>query len=85
MNAKTTKARRTTSSSRRAGNELKREYRFDYRKSKSNRFAGRLHRDAVVIVLDSDVAAVFSDGKRVNSLLRATIAAVEKRSSRRAG
>ena len=85
MNAKTTKAKGAPSRSRRASNGLRREYRFDYWKSRSNRFASRLRRDAVVVVLDSDVAAVFRDGKRVNSLLRATIAAVEKRSSRRAG
>jgi hypothetical protein len=85
MNAKTTKAKAIARRTRRSGNGLRREYRFDYKKSKSNRFAGRLNRDVVVVVLDSDVAAVFRDGERVNSLLRATIAALEKRTSRRAG
>jgi hypothetical protein len=64
--------------------EVADEYRFDYRKSKSNRFAGALARDAVVIVLDPDVARVFRDSRRVNALLRATIAAVEKPRPRRA-
>ena len=85
MSARITKGKSAASRNRHAGNGLKREYRFDYRKSKPNRFAKRLSRDAVVVVLDSDVSAVFRDAKRVNSLLRATIAAVTRRSSRRAG
>ncbi|HEX6852690.1 MAG TPA: hypothetical protein VF139_14940, partial [Candidatus Polarisedimenticolaceae bacterium] len=59
--------------------------RLDYSKAKPNRFAGRVSRDAVVIILDPDVAKVFRDSKRVNDLLRATIAAVEKPRRRRAG
>ena len=85
MNAKATK-RPGVSKSRASTEEgLAREYRFDYNKSRANRFARRVPRDAVVVVLDSDVAEVFRDPKRVNALLRATIAAVEKRRSRRAG
>jgi uncharacterized protein (DUF4415 family) len=64
---------------------LKSEYAFDYAKSRPNRFAARFPKDAVVVVLDSDVAKVFRDSKRVNSLLRATIAAVKKPKSKRAG
>ena len=85
MNAKTTKRARASSGRRQATGELAREYRFDYGKSKPNRFARRVDRDAVVVVLDADVAKVFRDPQRVNSLLRATIAAVERRRSRRAG
>jgi hypothetical protein len=61
------------------------EYRFDYTKSRPNRFARRIAKNAVVVVLDPDVAAVFRDPKGVNSLLRATIAALKKQGSRRAG
>lgn len=64
---------------------LAREYRFDYSKSRPNRFARQMAKNAVVVVLDPDVAAVFRDPKRVNSLLRATIAALKKPGSRRAG
>lgn len=79
--------RKTGSSSRKRKPEegLAREYRFDYAKSKANRFAKRVRRDAVVVILDSDVAAVFRDPKQVNALLRATIAAVQKRRRGRAG
>jgi len=37
------------------------------------------------VVLDPDVAEVFRDPKQVNSLLRATIAAVAKPTKRRSG
>lgn len=59
------------------------EYRFDYSKARPNRFAREFDADAVVIVLDRDVAKVFRDPARVNALLRATIAAVDTRRSRR--
>ncbi len=85
MNAKTMKRARGPRNHRRAQGELAREYRFDYGRSRPNRFARQIAKDAVVVVLDSDVAAVFRDPKRVNSLLRATIAAVERPRSRRAG
>src|SRR5262245_59009267 len=65
--------------------DLAREYRFDYTKSRSNRFARQIAKNAVVVVLDPDVAAVFRDPRRANSLLRATIAALKKPGSRRAG
>ena len=71
-----------TSAARRG---LSREYRFDYGKSRANRFARRVPRDAVVIVLDSDVAKVIRDPKRINAILRATITAGPKRRRRRTG
>jgi hypothetical protein len=65
--------------------ELAQEYRFDYEESRPNRFAGEIASDAVVVVLDSDVAEVFRDSKQVNGLLRATIAAVNKPRRRKVG
>ena len=76
------KARRT----RRAGgleDDLAPEYRFDRSKAKPNRFANALGRDTVVVLLDPDVARVFRDSRRVNALLRATIAAVGTSRSRK--
>jgi len=79
--AKTMKqAARTTD--RNSRGDMSREYRFDYSKSRSNRFAKHVAKQAVVVVLDPDVAKVFRDPRRVNALLRATIAAVDKRRSR---
>jgi len=74
-----------SSGHRKHEDELAREYRFDYSKSRPNRFARRVSRDAVVVVLDPDVAQIFTDPRRVNALLRATISAVKPGRSRRAG
>jgi hypothetical protein len=52
--------------------ELKAEYRFDYRKAKPNRFADRPKENCVVI-LDPDIAEVFTTPESVNNVLRALI------------
>ena len=77
--------RSTSPGKRRSRSTLAPEYRFDYSKSRPNRFASRIPKDAVVVILDSDVAKVFRDPKGVNRLLRATIAALKKSSSKKAG
>lgn len=50
------------------------EYRFDYSRAKPNRFAARMRRPVVAVVLDSDVAAVFTSSTKVNAHLRSAIA-----------
>ena len=50
------------------------EYRFDYSKAKPNRFAARIKKGSRPVVLDPDVAAVFSTPESVNAVLRALIA-----------
>lgn len=52
------------------------EYRFDYSKSKPNRFAKRMKADSVAVVLDPDVAKVFNSSESVNALLRSVISAM---------
>lgn len=49
-------------------------YEFDYNKAKPNRFAERFDDEAVVVVLDPDVTAVFQTPEDVNRVLRALIA-----------
>lgn len=56
--------------------ELRAEYRFDYSKAKPNRFADQVADDTVVVVLDADVAEVFTTPEAVNKALRALIAAM---------
>jgi uncharacterized protein (DUF4415 family) len=56
--------------------DLRREYRFDYRKAKPNRFAGRAAKAPLVIMLDSDVSEVFRTPDSVNTVLRALIKAM---------
>ena len=57
--------------------EMRREYRFDYRKSRPNRFAPLMKNKTVTVVLDSDVAS--QSPESVNSLLRSVITALPNR------
>lgn len=58
--------------------EMQDEYQFDYSKAKPNRFASRIGRDQLMIVLDPDVAAVFKTTESVNQVLRAIITSMPK-------
>lgn len=60
----------------REANQMRPEYRFDYRKARPNRFAGRIQAGAVAVVLDPDVASVFGSSETVNALLRSVISAM---------
>ncbi len=62
--------------------ELLSEYRFDYKKAKPNRFANRSGKQQMtVVVLDEDVARIFSTPEAVNKVLRALIEAMPQASS----
>jgi hypothetical protein len=56
--------------------DLLAEYRFDYRKAKPNRFAGASARKGLAVILDEDVAEVFTTPESVNKALRALIEVV---------
>jgi len=62
---------------------LRSEYRFDYSKSESNRFASKMLEGTVAIVLDPDVAAVFNSSQSVNAFLRSVISAMPESKRRR--
>lgn len=64
--------------------ELQAEYRFDYSQARPNRFTGRLDATPVVVVLDPDVAEVFTTPEAVNAALRALISAMPQPIKRRA-
>ena len=66
------KRRRKTTS-----DDLRDEYAFDYSIAKPNRFASTLEQTSIV-VLDPDVAAVFTSSKAVNNLLRSAMRATGK-------
>ena len=54
--------------------EMLAEYNFDYQKAKPNRFARDSEkRKMTVVVLDEDVAQVFTTPESVNKVLRALI------------
>lgn len=56
--------------------ELRTHYEFDYSKARPNRFAGQLSEEAIVVVLDPDVAAVFTTSEEANQALRVLIDAL---------
>ena len=49
------------------------EYHFDYQQAKPNRFATRSGKKMTIVVLDEDVAEVFSTPESVNKALKALI------------
>jgi hypothetical protein len=52
------------------------EYRFDYRKAKPNRFASRYRAGSRIILLDPDLARIFTSAESVNAALRALLQAM---------
>lgn len=63
--------------------DLRPEYRFDYRKAKPNRFADQSEGDRIVVVLDPDVSKVFRTPDSVNAVLRALIEAMPSKAKRK--
>ena len=81
MSAKTTKK---TFSPTKSDTDIRAEYRFDYTKAKSNRFASRTKGSVVAVLLEPDVAAVFKTSKSVNAVLRSAISVLPRTPKRRA-
>jgi hypothetical protein len=52
---------------------LRAEYRFDYARSRRNRFAAQMTKGVVAVVLDPDVAWAFPTSTAVNAALRSMI------------
>ena len=72
---KTSSRKKPRTRPRTRGDELAKEYRFDYSKAKPNRFAAQMGKDTIAVVLAPDVATVFQSSKSVNAALRSVIAA----------
>ena len=53
--------------------DLRPEYSFDHRRAKPNRFAGRVDKSQVVVMLDPDTSEVFRTAESGNTILRALI------------
>lgn len=70
--------KKTRTDRKKAGPDLLPEYRFDYAKAKPNRFAAKAGQGIRAVVLDPDVAAVFSTPGSVNAVLRALIEAMPR-------
>ena len=58
--------------------EMASEYRFDYKKAKPNRFAARMKDEPLIVMIEPDVAKVFTSAEQVNKALRALISAMPK-------
>ena len=82
--AKTMKKKSTVRSTARKWQDMLPEYDFDYRKAKPNRFAGRISKARVVVLLDPKVSQVFTTPESVNTVLRALIAALPESSKEEA-
>ncbi len=55
---------------------MRTQHLFVYSKAKPNRFASQMSAGAIAVVLEPDVAAVFTSSEAVNTLLRSVIAAL---------
>jgi len=69
----------TTSGKAATGDDLRPEYRFDYRKAKPNRFAAEAVKGGFVVLVDEDIAEVFQTPESIKDVLRALIAAMPPR------
>ncbi len=78
------KKTRSVKSRRAAPDDMRPEYSFDYRKARPNRFAARMNKDRLVVVLDPEVARVFTTSESVNKALRALIIAMPTTKSKTA-
>ncbi len=63
----------TDKSKRETSGEMLPEYCLDYSEAKPNRFASRVDKSRIVVVLDPDVSDVFTSPEAVNKALRALI------------
>ena len=54
------------------------EYHFDYRKAKPNRFALPIEDGSLIVVLEPDIAQVFTTPESVKKVLRALIETMPK-------
>jgi hypothetical protein len=73
--------KKTPANKPRKAADMSAEYKFDYKKAKPNRFASRMEDSPLVVVLDPDVAEVFTSAEEVNKALRALISAIPEHHS----
>lgn len=67
--------RKTLTSGKAAtSDDLRPEYRFDYRKAKPNRFAGEAAKGGFAVLVEEDIAEVFQTPESIKAVLRALIA-----------
>lgn len=68
--------KKTPASKRRKVQDMASEYRFDYKKAKPNRIATRMTDEPLIVMIEPDIAKVFTSAEQVNKALRALISAM---------
>jgi hypothetical protein len=63
--------------------DMRAEYRFNYRRARTNRFAARMGEVPLVVLVDPDIAEVFTTPKSVNRALRALIRTLPRKAKRK--
>lgn len=84
MSEKSMKKEKKNTRSNHRGEDIRKEYKIDYGKSRPNRFAKIAVEEPLVVMVDADVAEVFPTSEAVNQALRALIAAIPETSIKRA-
>lgn len=72
-----------TKSKAKQSDPLESEQLLDYREAKPNRFAGRIPKGSVAVILDPDVARFFTSAVSVNAVLRALMTTMPLRRASR--
>jgi len=71
--------KKTPTPKSRKAQEMASEYRFDYKKAKPNRFVTRMKDEPLVVMIEPDVAKVFTSSEQVNKALRALLSAIPEK------
>ncbi|MFZ1041247.1 MAG: hypothetical protein WAN58_08040 [Anaerolineales bacterium] len=71
--------KKTPTTKSRKVQEIAPEYRFDYRKAKPHRFAARMKDEPLIVLIEPDIAKVFTSSEQVNKALRALISAMPEK------
>src|SRR5438046_177346 len=79
--AKTMKKVPSAKRKKKGADDLEPEYRFDYRKARPNRFAANFKPGSCLVLLDPDVAEVFTTPESVNAVLRALLETMPPKST----
>ena len=59
--------------------EMAPEYSFDYKRAKPNRFAAHMKDEPLIVMIEPDLAKVFTSSEQVNKALRALISAMPEK------
>ena len=70
--------KKTSDSNHETSDDMQPEYQLDYSKARPNRFALNIPEGGRLVILDPDIAQVFTTPESVNAVLRALIATMPR-------